>query len=364
MLVFDADQFDKACSRLGEAVLEPAKWPEITEDLCVGIGALGGLIIQLGDRTPDIPRTASVDEAISWYFRNDWHKRDIRARSAPLFLRGQMVVTDEDIVTREETQTSPYFNEFFYPHGLGWWSAVGFMAGSDLWALSLLRTARMGPFEEAYKRLLAPLSQRLAEVSSLSKAVGHISLRSVTNALNAFGEPAVAIDRSGFILDANRAAEMLFDADIRIRDRRLVVSDAAAKHRLEQLVDRLLVTSDLAPFPCDPIVIQRRKNGPVILRVLPIHGAARNPFLGARAVLTLMAAAHRERPKAALFAAVFGLTPAEARLASIIAKGHDPARAAEELGIARVTARNQLRAIFAKTGTHRQSELVALLSLL
>ena len=31
-------------------------------------------------------------------------------------------------------------------------------------------------------------------------------------------------------------------------------------------------------------------------------------------------------------------------------------------GIARVTVRNQIKAIFAKTGTHRQSELVALLS--
>jgi DNA-binding CsgD family transcriptional regulator len=63
-----------------------------------------------------------------------------------------------------------------------------------------------------------------------------------------------------------------------------------------------------------------------------------------------------------LLAAVFGLTPAEARLAAIMAEGRDPERAAEELGIARVTARNQLKAIFAKTDTHRQSELVAMLS--
>jgi DNA-binding CsgD family transcriptional regulator len=36
--------------------------------------------------------------------------------------------------------------------------------------------------------------------------------------------------------------------------------------------------------------------------------------------------------------------------------------AAEELGVARDTARNQLKAIFAKTGAHRQSELVELLT--
>jgi DNA-binding CsgD family transcriptional regulator len=49
-------------------------------------------------------------------------------------------------------------------------------------------------------------------------------------------------------------------------------------------------------------------------------------------------------------------------LASTLAGGLDPARAAQEIGVSRVTARNQLRTIFAKTGTHRQSELVALLS--
>ena len=36
--------------------------------------------------------------------------------------------------------------------------------------------------------------------------------------------------------------------------------------------------------------------------------------------------------------------------------------AAGELGLARETARNQLKAVFAKTGTHRQGELIALLA--
>jgi DNA-binding CsgD family transcriptional regulator len=68
------------------------------------------------------------------------------------------------------------------------------------------------------------------------------------------------------------------------------------------------------------------------------------------------------RPAPAPLMSLFGLTPAEARLASTLAGGLDPARAAQEIGVSRVTARNQLRTIFAKTGTHRQSELVALLS--
>jgi DNA-binding CsgD family transcriptional regulator len=288
---------------------------------------------------------------------------DVRAlRSTPLVLKGEKVVTDQDIVTPEEMRRLAYYNELMAPHGFRWFAAVGFWAGTALWALSIQRKAREGPFETNDKPALAQLSQLLTEVASLSTAVGRISLSSATDALNAVRQPAIAIDRFGFVLDANAGAEALFDADIRVKDRCLVVGDAEAKSCLEKLVDRLRVTPDTATLPCEPIVIRRRHKSPVILRVLPVHPAARTPFLGARALLTLTAIEPRPGPKATLLARAFGLTPAEARLASIVAEGLNPERAAEELGITKVTARNQLRAIFAKTATHRQSELVSLLS--
>jgi len=40
-----------------------------------------------------------------------------------------------------------------------------------------------------------------------------------------------------------------------------------------------------------------------------------------------------------------------------MAAGISPEQAAEELGIARKTAQNQLKAVFSKTYTHRQAEL-------
>ena len=63
-----------------------------------------------------------------------------------------------------------------------------------------------------------------------------------------------------------------------------------------------------------------------------------------------------------LLSLCFGLSAAEARLAARLAAGEGLETAAHELAITKATARNQLKAIFAKTGVHRQSELTALLA--
>ena len=48
---------------------------------------------------------------------------------------------------------------------------------------------------------------------------------SPTAALNAMGLPAIAIDRHGFVVDANAAAEVVFDDNIRIKDAGCFVRD-------------------------------------------------------------------------------------------------------------------------------------------
>ncbi|MBA1146897.1 hypothetical protein H0Z60_07460 [Ectothiorhodospiraceae bacterium WFHF3C12] len=58
---------------------------------------------------------------------------------------------------------------------------------------------------------------------------------------------------------------------------------------------------------------------------------------------------------------VFGLTSREAELASHIARGRTVARTAQIMAISRSTARVHLERVLAKTGTHRQTELVAVI---
>jgi DNA-binding CsgD family transcriptional regulator len=253
-------------------------------------------------------------------------------------------------------------NELTVPHGFNWCGVVGFWAGSSLWGLIFQLTAGEGPLESATKQALSKLSSRLSEVATVSSVLGRSMLAGSLQTLSDIRQPALGIDRNGFVLMANDRAEQLFDDDIYIRDRRVFVRDRQASQLLDQILNRLRVTSDLAEVPAEPIVIRRERRSPVIARLLPIHGGARTPFLGARALLTLVPLEPAYGPIPALLTRAFGLTPAEAKLAATIAQGKALEQIAKELGIARTTVRNQLRAIFSKTNTHRQSELVALLA--
>ena len=351
------------CNNLGDAVVDPTLWPQIMDDICAAAGATGAALLQTDIRTPDIPRTASVDDCFKYYFATGWPTRDTRAeRSVPLMMRGQPVVTDQDIVTPEEMRRLDFYNECALPFGLPWFAGIGLRAGPALWAMVIQRTARQGPFEPHEVRALACLAPRLTETATLSKAVGQAALCGISNALQLVGQPALALDRLGCVLDANAAAQQIFDDEIFVRNRRLTVRDQHASAALDALADQLRTTSDTAPLPATPIVVRRVARQPLVIRVLPVAGPARTPFLGARVLLVISDLHDRPQPQASVLAETFGLTPAESRLASLLAMGISIEHAADRLGLSQATVRNQLKSVFAKTATHRQSELVALLS--
>lgn len=70
----------------------------------------------------------------------------------------------------------------------------------------------------------------------------------------------------------------------------------------------------------------------------------------------------RPRPPEAILQSCFGLTASEARLASHVSSGETLEAAADRLAISYETARKHLKAVFAKTDTHRQADLIALLA--
>ena len=209
------------------------------------------------------------------------------------------------------------------------------------------------------ERILATFTRRLIEIAAVSGARG--AAASPTATLNAMRLPAIALDQHGFVVDVNAAAEAVFDNNIKIKDRRLFVRDPDSRNLLKESIDQLKDPPRLDSLTAEPVIVPRMDKLPVIVRIWPFEGPSHLPAQEVRALLTLNALGPRPGPPATILAKTFRLTPSEAKLACIIARGAPPDIAARELKISRETARNQLKSVFAKTDTHRQSELVALL---
>jgi DNA-binding CsgD family transcriptional regulator len=213
------------------------------------------------------------------------------------------------------------------------------------------------PSEE--ERILASFTRRLIEIATVASTRGPVI--PATSMLNSMRLPAIALDRHGYVVDVNTAAVAVFDDDVKVKDKRLFVRNLEARTILKSSLGELANPAKLRSLVAEPIIVQRRDKFPVIVRIWPFKGAAHSPEQQVRALVTLNALGPKPGPPEAILAKTFHLTPPEAKLACVIARGAPLQIAARELEIPWETARNRLKSVFAKTYTHRQSELVALL---
>ncbi len=122
----------------------------------------------------------------------------------------------------------------------------------------------------------------------------------------------------------------------------------------------------MATAPCDTpalnqVVINRADAPWLLIDAMPVTALGSDTFNGGRAVLILTDLTKPSVSDSRLLAILFGLTPAEAKLAASIASGIGIDAAAASLRIARETAKSQLKAVFLKTNIHSQPELLALM---
>ena len=109
--------------------------------------------------------------------------------------------------------------------------------------------------------------------------------------------------------------------------------------------------------------LKQRADGrpPLEISITPLHRASVDLRQPGAAFVFINDRASPPALAEDVLCATHGLTPSEARLAALLAADRSLAEAADELEVSVHTVRKQLQALFAKTGTNRQSSLVGLL---
>lgn len=331
------------------------------DDICAATATTGAALLQSDVRTPDVPMTDGVRHIFKQYFDSDLHVTDVRAaRGIPLLLGGKRAICDQDLFPSEASMLSDPLYAMISDYGFRWFSAISFRAGKALWVVTMQRTIRDGMFGADEMEVLSSLSQTLTDVATLSDAIGRQSLLGTLNAFEMIKEPALSLAWNGTVLDANNSVAALFDSNFRVRNGRLFLRD---RETLEAIEGLLSGETDhrLDPSETPRIFFARRRGRrPLSIKVMPVHGAARSPFLGARLILTFRDLDEIRRPSANVLSRAFSLTASEAKVASMLAGGASPEQISEAHQTSKETVRNQIKAVFGKSGTHRQNEFAAL----
>lgn len=158
------------------------------------------------------------------------------------------------------------------------------------------------------------------------------------------------LDESGRILVANRTARRMMQLEPSLQTR-----------HLSKIVRELLSRSvDETPVPA-ALTVPRLSGKPLSILVLPVHRGDSREAIGPTSVVFLGDPDLDAEPAPGLLTAIFGFTPAESKVASLVMRGKTVEEVAGKLGISPHTTRNHLKRLFSKTNTKRQSDLVHLL---
>jgi len=240
-------------------------------------------------------------------------------------------------------------------------------AGGERVRIRASRLTAHGDFEEADKAKLASLLPHLARALDLflrlSRLEAECTLYAALCSRLAIG--VVLVDRQGRVLEANAAARAVLAKGevLTVVHGQLRLLDDGQGRELAALIAANADAAAGAPSPpARALRVQRAAGQGVGVIVRPAPSA---PQLGAAlrgtAVVIIADPDQGVAPPPQALVDLFHLTPAEAELGVLLAQGLDLDEASQALGVAKNTARAQLRAIFAKTGVTRQSALVRLL---
>ena len=266
---------------------------------------------------------------------------------------------DHDDFSEEAIRRDPFYQEFLRPRGVGW-NACALLTRSldgDTVYLAFKRQLDAGPFDQ----------ERLARASTLLPLLRAAAASGVNAQVMATaGNPHGCGHRFVYRLHDHRHASLANGSAVQnpvfsLRDGALHATDQRNHVRIARAIERAL--SGGAPTAA---LLRDELGGRWSMRVIPAMRAGFRLETDDQAWIVLSQLDLPEDGSADAFIPLgvdlFDLSRAEARVAYWIMRGDSVATIAQRLSSKPGTVRNQLKAVFHKTGATRQVELAALLA--
>ncbi|KRE90791.1 hypothetical protein ASG87_01255 [Frateuria sp. Soil773] len=352
--------FDDLIERCYACVLDSSAWYALLQRLLSASGRQSvGLLFW--DQRQGGPRVGSISmfsPATIQAYNEHFHAFD-PSRQFMLGRKPGDWYHDVEELGEERMRRDPFYAEFRQLEGLQRISCLKLYetdrAGAYLSLLAL--TGAAAPRKE-HQQLLVRMAPHLERAGRLSQHIHELELDVARRdlLLDRHDSPIWLVDADGRVRYANHAAERWLGSShcpLCLREGRLLGRDQPA--RLAALI-RIAA----GPAPARAGWLQAAQPSAYELLITPF--SAENTALPEAGRRLALVVSPRRVFHSALLADLFHLTHAECRVAGQLAGGATPEQCALALGVTIHTVRTQLRALFRKTGTERQAELVVLLS--
>jgi DNA-binding CsgD family transcriptional regulator len=360
---------DSVIGSVYDAALEPGAWASLGPKLGVLFEAASFLVYVQRPHAPlaelfetNWPGQALADYAAHYFAVDCWRTEGFRQpQMSPVI--GDRVVPERDFVKSE------VYADLARPlglhHMLGEWAVHGDGAQCSV---AFHRSKQRGTFDERDARLLGTLFPHFLRSVKLRQnlqaahsrvAIGEAALDAVTTAV-------VVTLADGRVLLANRTAEAIAERQDGFMlqachpDRAVAASRSEHTQRLQALIAS--AASPLALAQAGGALHLPSTSGKrgYAVTVTPLPRALRglNRDHTPLALLLITDLEGQPVPFDQQLVAVFGLTPAEARLVAALARGESRSAYAARACVAQSTIKTQLASVFTKLGVKRESELV------
>ena len=357
---------------LYDAALKPDAWQPFLAALTTLVRADSAYLRLNGLRPSEAAFLASVgyDEQFMRAYSEHFFKLDYYAPALEKLPTGVVSHTGAVISHRDQLKTE-YYNDYERPqdkhYAMG--GHVGRCDSGRIFPLGVQRGRRSKPFDAADMALLETLMPHVARAMQIRR---HLCMteqdkKATEAALHRLPLAIILVDATARPVFVNARAETFVGrmSALRIVDGRLatcVASDTASLRRLIAGAVQTGLGKGTQAGGCLKLTNVSGASFQVLVAPLPTERAAFDLGIShACAALFLSSDAARPRIPQALLMQMYPLTRAEARLASALIRGDTLDDLAERWGISKHTARAQLKAVFQKTDTRRQSELTAAL---
>lgn len=302
-------------------------------------------------------------------YREHFHSRNVWVTEVDRPTSARAIVPSEGLVSNDRLERTEFYGDWMRPQGLKHGVSCLLRDGHDFsYNLGIIRGPEFGAFTGEEQRLLADILPHMSRALELGQVLEAFQQRSsgMLRAFDTLGVGALLVDAGCRIHFANPLAERLLatESALRAPGGRLGLTRPALDAGLRAAIDAATGSGREAGGRTGKILSVPRTGGsPLSLNIAPLDERDRIMFgTGPLALVVVSDGSRSVDLDADALRSAFDLTLAEARLAAAIASGTTLPSYASSTGVSLSTVRTHLAAIFSKTNTNRQADLVRLLT--